>query len=98
MIVSGLEELKGRRGEILQRAADHGANHVRVFGSAARGDARPGGDVDLVVQMEPGRSLIDFVALWQELEDLLDSRVDLVSEGGISPHMRERILSEAVEL
>jgi predicted nucleotidyltransferase len=98
MSVTGLKDLKGRRDEILERAAQHGAHRVRVFGSAARGDARPGSDVDLVVQMEPGRSLIDFVALWQELEELLDSRVDLVSEGGISPYMRERILAEAIEL
>ena len=55
-------------------------------------------DVDLLVEMDPGRSLLDFVGLWQELEDLLGLKVDLVSEGGISPYLREQILSEAIAL
>ncbi len=48
--------------------------------------------------MDPGRSLLDFVGLWQELEDLFGLKVDLVSEGGISPYLREQILSEAIAL
>jgi mannose-6-phosphate isomerase-like protein (cupin superfamily) len=54
----------------------------------------PASDVDLLVEMEPGRSLLDFVGLWQELEDLLDLKVDLVSEGGLSPYLREHHSSE----
>lgn len=50
------------------------------------------------MDMQPGRSLLDFVGLWQELEDLLGAKVDLVSEGGISPYLRERILSEPTAL
>ena len=55
-------------------------------------------DVDLLVEMEPGRSMLDFVGLWQDLQELLGTSVDLVSEGGISPYLREKILSEAVAL
>ncbi len=71
---------------------------MRVFGSAARGDTDQTSDVDLLVEMEPGRSLLDLVALWQDLEDLLGTRVDLLSDGGVSPHLRERIYAEAVPL
>jgi predicted nucleotidyltransferase len=93
-----LDAILQRRSEILDRASQHGARNVRVFGSAARGDAGPASDVDLLVEMETGRSLLDFVGLWQELEDLLGLKVDLVSEGGISPYLREQILSEAIAL
>jgi uncharacterized protein len=98
MAVADLDGIRERRSEILDRASQHGARNVRVFGSAARGDAGAGSDVDLLVEMEPGRSLLDFVGLWQELEDLLGLKVDLVSEGGISPYLREQILSEAIAL
>jgi predicted nucleotidyltransferase len=93
-----LEGLRVRRQEILGYAASHGARNVRVFGSAARGDAGASSDVDLLVEMEPGRTLLDLVGLWQDLEDLLSTHVDVLSEGGVSPHLRERIYAEAVAL
>lgn len=98
MAVVDLDMIREHRSEILERAANRGARNVRVFGSTARGEAGPASDVDLLVEMAPGRSLLDFVGLWQELEDLLGRRVDLVSEGAISPYLRERILSEAIAL
>jgi predicted nucleotidyltransferase len=94
----GLDQLRIRREEILRYAASHGARNVRVFGSAARGDADTTSDVDLLVEMEPGRSLLDLVGLWQDLEDLLGTHVDVLSDGGVSPHLRERIYAEAVPL
>jgi hypothetical protein len=93
-----LQGLRARRAEILGCAVDHGARNVRVFGSTARGESDAASDVDLLVEMEPGRSLVDLVGLWQDLEDLLDARVDVLSEGGVSPHLRERIYAEAVPL
>jgi uncharacterized protein len=72
--------------------------NVRVFGSVARGDAGIRSDVDLLVEMEPGRSLLDLVGLWQDLEDLLDIHVDVLSDRGLSPHLRDRINAEAVPL
>jgi predicted nucleotidyltransferase len=93
-----LDSLRARRGEILDYAASHGAHNVRVFGSTARGEAQAGSDVDLLVEMEPGRSLLDLVALWQDLEDLLGAHVDVLSDGGVSPYLRERIYAEAVPL
>jgi len=90
--------LLDKRLEILAIAQRHGARNVRVFGSAARGEARPDSDVDLLVDLEPGRTLLDHVALWQDLEELLGCRVDIVVEGGINRHLRDRILAEATAL
>ncbi len=93
-----LDDLRRRRTEILRYAASHGARNVRVFGSTARRETGSGSDVDLLVEMEPGRSLLDLVGLWQDLEDLLGAHVDLLSDGGVSPHLRQRIYAEAVPL
>jgi uncharacterized protein len=90
--------LKEQRGKMLQIAAHHGAEDVRVFGSIVRGDARPDSDVDVLVNLEPGRSLLDIVALKQDLEDLLGCRVDVVTEAAISPYIREKVLEEAIAL
>lgn len=87
--------LSNRHGDIKALAARYGAGNVRVFGSHARGDAGDRSDVDLLVDLEPGRTLLDHVALWQDLEELLGCKVDLVVSGGISPHFRDRILAEA---
>lgn len=93
-----IDRLRVRRREILGCAESHGARNVRVFGSAARREAAAGSDVDLLVEMESGRSLLDLVSLWQDLENLLGTQVDVLSDRGVSPHLRERILAEAVPL
>ncbi len=93
-----LRRLRARRQEILGSAAEHGARNVRVFGSVVRGESDASSDVDLLVEMEPGRSLIDLVGLWQDLQDMLGTHVDVLSDGGVSPHLRERIYAEAVSL
>ena len=90
--------LKSRREEILSIAARHGARNVRVFGSVARGEDDDKSDIDLLVEFESGRSLLDHAGLWLELQDLLGCKVDVVSERGIKPRIRERILREAVPL
>ncbi len=90
--------LKEKREEILQVAAKHGAHNVRVFGSVARGEADEQSDIDLVVEFEPGRSLLDHAALWLELQELLGCKVDVVSDRGIKPRIRDRVLREAVPL
>ena len=87
-----------QREAILRIAAKYGARNVRVFGSMIRGADTDLSDIDLLVDLESGRSLLDQVGLKQELEDLLGRSVDVVVEGGISPYLEERILSEAVPL
>jgi predicted nucleotidyltransferase len=88
-------DLQQKRNEIIQIAARHGARNLRLFGSAARGDDRAGSDVDLLVDMEPDRSLLDVVGLGQDLEELLDRRVDVLTDASLHPALRERILAES---
>jgi len=86
------------RDEILTIAARHGARSLRIFGSIARGDARPDSDVDVLVKLEPGRSLLDLVAIKQDLEDALGRSVDVVTERSLSLYLRQRVLADAVPL
>ena len=88
----GIDELRKRRNEILCIAAKHGARNVRVFGSVVRGDARPESDVDVLVDMGPGRSLLDLAGLLVDLEDLLGCQVDVVTERGLKAGIRDEAL------
>ncbi|MBI3126369.1 MAG: nucleotidyltransferase family protein [Candidatus Tectomicrobia bacterium] len=92
------ELLETRREEILRAAARHGARKVRVFGSAARGEADEASDLDFLVEMEPGRSLLDMGGLLMELRALLGRDVDVVTERGLKARIRARVLREAVPL
>ncbi len=95
--VPSLEALRRRRTELLDIAATHGARNVRVFGSVARGEARADSDVDFLVELEPGRSLIDLSGLILDLGEALGRVVDVVE---ISKPSRaaDRITHEAVPL
>ena len=90
--------LQVRRNDILSVAARYGVRNVRVFGSVARGEARPESDVDILVDMEPGRSLFDLGGLLSELQTLLGVDVDVVTEKGLRPRIRAEVLREAVPL
>ncbi len=81
--------------DILQAATKHGVNKVRVFGSFALGTPTPSSDLDLLVNLEPGRDLLDLIALKQELEMQTGRKVDVVTEKGLSPYLREKILRQA---
>ena len=96
--MSQLDAIRARREAILRLAGNYGIRRVRLFGSVARGEDRPESDVDVLIEFEPGRSLLDQIGFRQDLEELLGRRVDVVSEGGISPYLEDRILSEAVPL
>lgn len=90
--------LARKRDAILRLAARHGARNLRLFGSAVRGEAGPESDVDLLVEMEPGRTLFDHVALKQDLEALLSCRVDVVTDRALHWYIRDRVTAEAVAL
>jgi hypothetical protein len=92
------EKLNRKRNEILTIAAHHGAKNLRIFGSLARGEASETSDVDVLIKLEPGRSLLDIIALKQDLEDLLGCAVDVVTEEAVSPYIRDQVLKEAVSL
>jgi predicted nucleotidyltransferase len=94
-----LQELRTtRRDEIIRIAARRGARNIRVFGSVARGDSDAASDVDFLVDMEPGRSLFDLSGLLIDLEAVLRTEVDVVTERGLRERVRERVLREAVPL
>lgn len=86
------------REQILKTAARYGAYNVRIFGSVARGDANPSSDIDFLVSMEPGRSLMDLGGLLYDLRRILGREVDVVTEKGLRPRIRDRVLREAVPL
>jgi predicted nucleotidyltransferase len=91
-----LAELRARRGEILELAARHGVFDIRVYGSVARGDAKPGSDVDFLVDIERGRSLFDLGAFYADLRDLLGCEIDVGTE--IKERLRDEVEAEVVPL
>jgi len=93
-----LNDIRYKREEILAIASRNGALNVRVFGSIVRGDMDENSDLDLLVTMERKRSLLDRIALIQDLEDLLGCKVDVVNERALHPLVRDRVLAEGVML
>jgi hypothetical protein len=92
------ELLHAKREEILHIAASHGAGNVRVFGSVARGEADEESDIDLLVDLEPGRGLLDLGGLLMDLQDLLGRKVDVATERGLKERIRDRVLRDAMSL
>lgn len=90
--------IEGRRAEILRIAAEYGAHNVRIFGSVARGEDDERSDIDFLVVLDKGRSLLDHAGLVVALEDLLGRKVDVATERGLKERIRERVLSEAVAI
>ena len=90
--------LEQHREEILRIAVRYGARRVRVFGSTARGEAGSESDIDLLVDLEPDRSLLDLGGMLMELQALLGCRVDLATEQSLKPRIRERAVQDAVPL
>ena len=89
---------KSKRDEILRLAAAHGASNIRVFGSVARGEQRSESDIDLLVDLDSSRSLMDLGGLLVDLEKLLGGRVDVATEQMLKPRVRARALVDAVPL
>ena len=87
--------LQSKRKDILRIAARHGAYNVRIFGSVARGEARPDSDIDFLVNLEENRSLLDLARMLRELQTLLDCKVDVVTEAGLRPRIRPQVLKDA---
>lgn len=98
MEVTASELLDINRERILTLAKEHGARNVRVFGSVARGDDSESSDIDLLVEFESDRSLLDYVGLLQDLEELLGKKVELVQSKSLHPLIRNQILDEARKL
>ena len=93
-----ITKIRSLHNDIDKIAAKYGAHNIRIFGSVARGENESTSDVDFLVEFEPGRSLLDHGGMIMDLQDLLGCKVDIVSERGLRPRMRERVLKEAVAL
>ena len=90
--------LKEKRSEILEIAKNHGASNIRIFGSVARDEATANSDIDFLMDIEPGKNLLDRIALIQDLEDLLGCKVDVVKPEFLHESIREKVLQEAISL
>jgi uncharacterized protein len=90
--------LSSRRAAILGITSRYGIRNVRVFGSFARGEDRPNSDIDLLVDLDAGRSLLDLIAAKQDLEDLLGRSVDVITARSLSSYVRDSVLNDAVPL
>ena len=93
--MSTAELVLSKRDQILKLAASYGAKNVRIFGSVARGVDTRDSDIDLLVDMETGRSLFDLGGLLMDLQQLLGCKVDVVTERGLRSRIRARVISEA---
>jgi predicted nucleotidyltransferase len=93
-----MAQLREYREEILGIARERGITSVQVFGSVARGDARPDSDVDFLVEVEPGRSLLDLGGFLDEVEELLGRPVHVVSTGGLQGRFGSYVRAEATPL
>lgn len=94
-MVLSLESLKANRAKILALAEKYGASNVRVFGSVARGEAHVDSDVDFLIDLEPGRSLLDHIGFKQELEDLLGRSVDVATPKMLHECIKDKVLQDA---
>ena len=93
-----IDSIRAERDAIIRAAADHGVTNVRIFGSAARGNARPDSDIDVLVDLEPGRNLFDLGGFLMDVQDIVGRRVHVVTEGSVHWYVRDRILQEAQPL
>lgn len=94
-----LETLVQTNKEAIKKiASSHGAEKIKLFGSVAQGKSNANSDIDLLVSMNPGYSLLDIIAIKQDLEDLLGQDIDVVTEAAINPYIRDAILKEAISL
>ena len=85
-----------QREAVRELVAHHGGSNVRIFGSRARGEAGPSSDIDLLVDMSAKSSLLDLIAIKHDAEDELGLEVDVVTEAGLSRHLKDQVLREAV--
>jgi hypothetical protein len=99
MMGLGINEIIGdKREAVLAIAARHGAMNVRVFGSVARGEAGPESDIDFLMDLDSETSLFDRVELIQELQELLNRRVDVAKPQILHDLIRDKVISDAVRL
>ncbi|WP_339137685.1 MAG: nucleotidyltransferase family protein [Candidatus Electrothrix sp. GW3-4] len=93
-----LERIQRQKKNILAIARQHGIVRLRIFGSVIRGEETPQSDIDLLVELEPGRSMLDLGGALIRLQELLGRKVDIVTERGLHWYLKEKIMQEAIQL
>lgn len=93
-----LERIQRQKKDILAIARQHGISQLRIFGSVIRGEETPQSDIDLLVELEPGCSMLDLGGALIRLQELLGRKVDIVTERGLHWYLKEKIMQEAVQL
>jgi predicted nucleotidyltransferase len=93
-----LEQLRQNKAKIQAIAAKYGASNIRIFGSCAANTMTPNSDIDFLMDIEPGHSLLERIQLMQELEDLLDRKVDIAKPATLHETIKAQILQQAIEL
>ena len=87
--------IQNKREDIIRLSGKHGATNIRIFGSVARGEERLDSDIDILVDLDKDRSLLDLSGLSLDLQQLLGCKVDVLTEKSIHWYIRDRILKEA---
>ena len=90
--------LREKREDLLEVAKRHGVTSLRVFGSVARGEESEDSDIDLLITTGPSLSPWFPAGLILDLENLLGRHIDIVTESGLNPLLRDEVLKEAVPL
>jgi predicted nucleotidyltransferase len=98
VIFMNICEIKEKREDILRIAKKYGAYNIRIFGSVVRGEAKQDSDLDILVDLEPDRSLLDHAGLIIDLQETMNCKVDVVTEKGLRPRIRDVILKEAIPI
>ena len=93
-----IDDVRARRDDILRLAKQNNASSIRVFGSFARGEARPDSDIDFIARFREGTSIFDMVGLWLDLKDLLGREVDLIADHPEGGKIMQTALREAIEV
>ena len=93
-----LELVRSKKEKIVDIAATYGISNIRTFGSVARDEDTYASDLDLLIDLAPGRSALELGGFLVDLEELLHCRVDLVTEKGLNPLIKENVLKEVVNL
>lgn len=92
------EKIQNMRDKIDTIAKRYGVTSIHLFGSVARGDSTPDSDIDLLIELEPGRGLLDHAGFMVEMQNLLGVKVDVVTKGGLKDRFRDHVLNEAVPI
>ena len=98
LVGSAREAVQRRSGLIRTLARAHGARSVELFGSAARGEDRPGSDLDFMVELEPGRSLLDLIGLGEDLQAALGRKVETITKAGMKPRVLAQARKDAIRI